>query len=148
MRTYRLDKMVLLALEATLRRYTEPLDAVQHIPALNMMHASTDTLAERARDLDQSLSEALPGEKFFISSDVSYAGGGSLPGEGLPTVVIRWQPTFASVGSVAAALRQGEPPVITRISDGAICLDLRTIFVDDFALIVSSVSGVYVTLAK
>jgi L-seryl-tRNA(Ser) seleniumtransferase len=142
MRTYRLDKMVLLALEATLRHHAEPLDAVQHIPALNMMHASTDTLAERARALDQALSETLPGEKFFISSDVSYAGGGSLPGEGLPTVVIRWQPTFASVGAVAAAMRQGDPPVITRISDGAICFDLRTLYEGDFPAVASVASNV------
>ncbi len=143
MRTYRLDKMVLLALEATLRHYTEPLDAVQHIPALSMLHASTDVLAERARELDQMLSDALPDEKFFISSDVSYAGGGSLPGEGLPTVVIRWQPTFASVGAVAAALREGDPPIVTRIGDGAICFDLRTLFQEDFRIITSVVSKVH-----
>ena len=132
MRTYRVDKMVLLALEATLRRYADPDEAVEHIPTLSMIHASTETLARRAGELDQMLADALPGEEFFMSSDVSFAGGGSLPGEGLPTVVIRWQPTFAPVDAVAAALRRTEPPVIVRVHDQALCFDLRTIRPRDF----------------
>jgi len=138
MRAFRVDKLVLLALEATLRHYVDPTDAIRHIPALAMMHTSTDELAERARRLEEMLSAALPDEQFFISSDESVAGAGSLPGEGLPTVVIRWQPTFAGVDPVAAALRRADPSVVTRIRDDAICFDLRTIFPDDFPTVVTA----------
>lgn len=142
MRTYRVDKLVLLALEATLRHFDDPADALEHIPTLSMMHATTDALAQNARTLEKLLAEALADEHFFISSDVSYVGGGALPGEGIPTVVIRWQPSFESVDTVASALRHANPPVIARIKDQSICFDLRTVQTTEFASLVQSVASV------
>ena len=140
MRSYRVDKLVLLALEATLRHYIDPQSAAAHIPTLAMMRASTETLAERARTLEQLLASAMPDERFLVGSDVSYAGGGSLPGEGLPTVVIRWQPSYAPVDAIATALRRTHPPVIARIRDGALCFDLRTLAQNDFEPLVTAVT--------
>jgi len=142
MRTYRVDKLVLLALEATLRHFDDPADALKHIPTLNMMHATTDTLAQNARTLEKLLAESLADEQFFISSDVSYVGGGALPGEEIATVVIRWQPSFGSVDEVATALRLASPPVIARIKDQSICFDLRTVQTAEFASFVRSVASV------
>lgn len=145
MRSYRVDKLVLLALEATLRHYIDPQSGAAHIPTLSMMRASTETLAEQARTLEQLLANAMPDERFLVGSDVSYAGGGSLPGEGLPTVVIRWQPSYARAGAAAAALRLADPPVVARISDDTLCFDLRTLAERDHAPLVSAVLG---TLTK
>ena len=127
MRTYRVDKLILLALEATLRHYLDPEDALTSIPALRMMNVATDELAARAQALAEDLQQALPGQRFLVCSDVGYVGGGSMPGKELPTVVVQWRPEGATAEAVAQALRVSETPVVVRIRDGAICLDLRTI---------------------
>ena len=101
----------------------------------------TEALARQAEGLDELLVAALPREHFFIGSDESYAGGGSLPDQGLPTVVIRWKPSFAAVDDVAARLRLADPPVIARIHEDTLCFDLRTIPQGDFEALVGSVAS-------
>lgn len=139
MRTYRVDKVALIALDTTLRAYLDPDHAVGTVPTLAMLATSTDELAERARRLGDLLQEALPDEHFYVCSDVAYAGGGSMPTRELQTVVVQWRPEQAPVESVTAALRQAEVPVITRIRDDAICFDLRTIREQDFESLVATV---------
>ncbi len=141
MRTYRVDKLTLLALEATLRAYLDPEEAIRSVPALAMLRASTDELAERARDLCERLHQALPDEKFLVCSDVGYVGGGSMPQAELPTVVVQWRPTEVSTEQMVRALRQAETPVVARIRDDAVCFDLRTIRTADVATLVESVAA-------
>lgn len=141
MRTYRVDKMTLLALEATLRCYLDPEDAVANIPTLAMLHASTDELAKRARKLCEGLEAAMPDEHFYVCSAVGFAGGGSMPGRELQTVVVQWRPTGSSASATAAALRDADVPVICRIHDDAICFDLRTMREPDFEALVASVAS-------
>ncbi len=141
MRTYRLGKLTFLSLEATLRSYLDPNEAFQAIPNLAMMRASTDELAERARKLGEQLEAALPEEQFYVCSDVGYVGGGSMPGQELETVVVRWRPSRLSVEEMAGRLREGEAPVVVRVRDDAICFDLRTLREPDFEHLVSSVSA-------
>lgn len=141
MRTYRVDKLVLLALEATLRFYLDAEYAVQHVPTLAMLAASTDELARRAGKLCELLSGALSDEQFYVCSDVGYAGGGSMPGRELPTVVVQWRPSRMSTEAMAAALRDCDVPVIARIRDDTIFFDLRTLREPDFETLVASVSA-------
>lgn len=140
MRTYRVGKLTLVALEATLRCYIDEREAISEIPTLAMLTATTDDLAERANALSEQLQASLPDEAFLVCSDVAYAGGGSMPDRALPTVVVQWRPTHASTDDVAAALRNAEVPVIVRIRDDAICFDLRTIRSDDVDAVVASVT--------
>ncbi len=142
MRTYRVDKLTLLALEATLRHYQDLDDAMASVPTLAMLRASADELAGRARCLQQELAHALPGEQFFVCSDVGFAGGGSMPAEELPTVVVQWRPSHRSVAEAVAELRQADVPVIARVRDDAIFFDLRTLRPVDFESLVASVSSV------
>lgn len=139
MRTYRVGKLTLLALEATLREYIDPEEAVRQIPALAMLSASTDELADRARNLERMLIEALPDEHFYVCSGTSFAGGGSMPGRELDTVLVQWRPEFSSADDAVAALREAEIPVIARIHDDAITFDLRTLSEDDLEPLVSAV---------
>lgn len=132
MRTYRVDKLTLAALEATLRLYADEEHALRDVPALAMLHASTDILAARAEELLSLLNARVPRERFLVGSDVAYAGGGSLPTTELPTVVLRWNPSFASASTVARRLRLGDVPVIVRVRDDAVCFDLRTIRPSEF----------------
>ncbi len=140
MRTYRVDKLTLAALEATLRHYFDVDEAAARVPALSMLAASTDALAARARDLMESLSESLPDEAFTVCSDVACAGGGSLPAREIPTVVVQWNPAPASPHHALDALRDVEVPVIARIKDDAVCFDLRTIRPTEFDDIVAAVA--------
>lgn len=144
MRTYRVDKLTLAALEATVRSYLDPDEAVRSVPALRMLTVSTAELADRARELCERLQAGLPDEHFYVCSDVGFAGGGSLPGEEVPTVVVQWRPARSSATSVAAGLRRAEVPVIVRIRDEAICFDLRTVREADLEDMVGSVTEVMV----
>ncbi|RME41185.1 MAG: L-seryl-tRNA(Sec) selenium transferase [Planctomycetota bacterium] len=141
MRTYRVDKLTLAALEATLRLYQNPQQAAASIPVWSMLTASPDELARRARALAEMLQAALPEESFLVGSDESYAGGGTLPQRPLPTVVVRWRPRRGSVSQMAAALRRGDPPVIVRISEEAVCFDLRTIREEEFEAVAETVTA-------
>lgn len=142
MRAFRVDKLTLAALEATLRAYLDPREAPRSVPGLRMLTASTEELADRARVLCEQLQAALPGEHFYVCSDIGYAGGGSMPGEEVPTVVVQWRPNGLSAAAAAAALHEAEVPVITRIRDDALCFDLRTVAELDFDDLVSSTTAV------
>jgi len=141
MRTYRVDKLVLLALEATLAAYIEPEEAVETIPTLSMLRESTKLLAERARHLAERLHDELPDESFMVCSGVGFAGGGSMPQQALESVIVQWRPSGMSVAAASAALRAAEVPVVASIHDGAICLDVRTIRESDFDTLVTSITS-------
>ena len=141
MRTYRVGKLTLLALEATLRCYLDPVEAMRTVPSLAMLRTPAAELAARARRLSEQLAAAVPAEQFYVCSDVAYVGGGSMPGCELETVVVRWRPEKAAVEVMTAALREADVPVIARIRDDAICFDLRTIRESDFKALVTSVSS-------
>lgn len=141
MRTYRVDKMTLLALEATLRCYQDPEEATARVTTLAMLSLSTEELAARAGDLSRRLEKALPGEHFYVCSDVGFVGGGSMPGQERETVVVQWRPVDATVDDMIAALRNADVPVVARIRDDAICFDLRTVQEADFDALVASVSS-------
>jgi len=141
MRTYRVGKLTLLALEATLRQYQDPQEAAERVTALTMLSLSTDRLAVRAAALSSQLEKALPGEHFYVGSDVGFVGGGSMPGYERETVVVKWRPTEATPDDMIASLRRADVPVIARIRDDALCFDLRTIPESDFEGLVASVSA-------
>ncbi len=141
MRSLRLDKLVLLALEATLRQYADPARAIEQIPTLAMLSVGPDALADRAKALAKLLADALTGEEFTTGSDTSYAGGGTLPGEGLATVVVRWRPSEASPQAVLNQLRHAPIPVVARVADDHIVFDLRTLTDSDFNPLVAALAS-------
>ena len=156
MRTYRVDKLVLLALEATLQAYQDspdagdvsvirssatPSSAIRSIPTLAMLTISMDELGKRARTLAEQLEASLAGEHFYVCSDVGYAGGGSLPARELETVLVQWRPARVSVETMGAALRDSDVPIIARIRNDVICFDVRTVPESDFETLVASVSA-------
>ncbi len=142
MRTYRVGKLTLLALEATLRCYADRDQAPTLVPTLAMLTASTGALAPRADQLAEMLSQALPEEHFYVGSDVAFAGGGTLPAREIPTVIVQWRPAGASASEITSAMREADVPVIARIRDEAICFDLRTIRDDDLENLVDTVASV------
>lgn len=124
-RALRLDKLILQALEETLRLLVfEDYDA---IPALRMIRMSADTIKARAEAL------RIPGAEIIEGQSV--IGGGSTPEQSLPTWLI------ALPESLEAKLRANDPPIIGRIEDGRLLLDLRTVFPEDEPLLAAAIGS-------
>ncbi|MEW5957491.1 MAG: L-seryl-tRNA(Sec) selenium transferase [Chloroflexota bacterium] len=125
-RALRVDKTTLAALQATLLAYLED-KAVAEIPVWRMIASSVDSLARRARRWQTALRRtALPPEvRVQIRDSASTVGGGSLPGQTLPTRAITL--AVPAAAELAKKLRQADPPVIARIEDGLVWLDPRTV---------------------
>ncbi|NPV08403.1 MAG: L-seryl-tRNA(Sec) selenium transferase [Anaerolineae bacterium] len=128
MRALRVGKLTLAALQATLLQYRRGAEA-ESVPVWRMIAADVSDLEARARRWREALGR---GE---LRPSRSAVGGGSLPGQTLPTVVLALP--LADPQAAAVALRHGEPPVIARVEDDALVLDPRTVLPgQDEALIV------------
>ncbi len=121
-RALRVDKTTLAGLQATLRHYLLG-EAMDKVPVWRLIGQEEGILAERARAWVQELKELDVVAQ--VKPGRSAVGGGSLPGETLPTHLVAL--SAASPDAVAARLRAGDPPVITRIEDGRLVLDPRTV---------------------
>jgi L-seryl-tRNA(Ser) seleniumtransferase len=121
-RALRVDKTTLAALQATLRHYLLG-EASNKVPVWQMIGQSERALEERAGAWIRELGRL--GFEADSRPGYSAVGGGSLPGETLPTHLVSL--AVASPAAVAARLRAGEPPVITRIEDDRLLLDPRTV---------------------
>ncbi|OPX88061.1 MAG: L-seryl-tRNA(Sec) selenium transferase [Pelotomaculum sp. PtaB.Bin104] len=128
LRAIRVDKMTVAALEATLREYLDEQRAVQELPVLQMLTAPISLLEEKAADLAVQL-RRLSGAKAEVAVEqgVSAVGGGAFPAAELTTVVVTIAPGRISAGDLQAALRQGDPAVMSRVQGGRLILDVRTV---------------------
>jgi L-seryl-tRNA(Ser) seleniumtransferase len=113
-RAVRIDKLSLAALGATLALYRDPALAHEQLPVLTMLEAEPGVLRARAR----ALASACGGE---VVESTAKVGGGALPLLELPG------PAVAVESGLAEALREGEPPVLGRLSEGRLLLDVRTL---------------------
>jgi L-seryl-tRNA(Ser) seleniumtransferase len=123
-RALRVDKLTYAALEATLLAY------VKHdhdaIPALRMMHLGKDEIGRRAEAVvGKTRSSKLSVE---VVDGESVIGGGAAPSAVLPTRLLAVTCEGLSADEISARLRASEPPVIARVEDGCVLLDLRTVF--------------------
>jgi L-seryl-tRNA(Ser) seleniumtransferase len=125
-RALRVDKTTLAALQATLLAYLEN-KAIAEIPVWRMISADGHQLARRAQKWRATLRQipALSNIPLQIVNTVSTVGGGSLPGQTLPTKALAV--SLDSVDILAKKLRQTEPPVIARIEDERLLFDPRTV---------------------
>jgi L-seryl-tRNA(Ser) seleniumtransferase len=125
MRAVRMDKLTLTALEATLRLHRDG-RAAEVIPVWQALSLPADAIRARAEHWVAWL-RAL-GIAAEALADESTVGGGSLPGETLPTTLCAVvAPRGMEVGDLAARLRAGEPPVVARVSHDRLLLDPRTV---------------------
>lgn len=140
MRAFRLDKMTLAALEATLRLYLNPAKALQEIPTLRMLTMPRDEIRQRAEKLAVKL-RTLPGiGKVEVRNDSAYVGGGSFPDTALPTAVIGITPANIGDAGFTERLRMGSPSVMARAQDGCVLFDLRTVFENQVAGLVAAIT--------
>jgi L-seryl-tRNA(Ser) seleniumtransferase len=139
MRTVRLDKMTLAALEATLRLYLHPERALDEVPVLRMLGTPLTALRLRGEELAQRLRDVPGVASAIVRDDVAYVGGGSLPDQTLPTCVVEVQATAVGDAELALRLRTGNPAVVARVREGKLVLDVRTIFSQQHVPLVDAV---------
>ena len=135
-RALRIDKLTLAALESTLVLYLDENRAIEEIPTLRMLTLDQGRLKRRGRRLLKRLAGGVDKEASLnLREDISHVGGGALPLQELPTMVLAIKPLHLSVNDLEKKLRSGAPPVISRISRDELILDMRTIFDDEVPLV-------------
>jgi L-seryl-tRNA(Ser) seleniumtransferase len=122
----------LAALEATLRLYRDPGQAAREVPLLRMLAATPESLERRGRNIVAALSGSLPPDLAVeVRPDACEVGGGTqirLPIESRIVVV---RGPGRRLARMEKLLRAGRPPVVARIQDGALKMDLRTLSPDE-----------------
>jgi L-seryl-tRNA(Ser) seleniumtransferase len=140
-RALRVDKLTIAALEVTLSSYLR--GALDEIPALRMIRMPADEVAHRAEDLAATLRSSLADKRISIETRPGFSviGGGSTPDQQLPTHLISISSPQFSPATVENRLRKptSGPPVIARIEDDRLILDLRTVFPDEDAALASAI---------
>jgi len=125
-RALRPDKLCLVGLQETLLHYLRG-EAIEEVPVWRMIALPLDTVAERAKRWQETLHQA--GIPVQVVDGYSTVGGGSLPGETLPTRLLAL--ASAHPDQLARALREVDPPIIARIEDDQLVLDPRTILPEE-----------------
>jgi L-seryl-tRNA(Ser) seleniumtransferase len=125
-RIVRVDKITLAALEATLRIFLDEERAMATVPTLVMLQKSVAELEIVAERMVSKLGNSLACG-LGVESEIGFMGGGSLPEQELPTRLVMVHPYQMNAGELASALRQGAPPIFTRIRRDAVLIDPRTL---------------------
>ena len=135
-RALRVEKVSLAALSATLIPYLKG-TATEEIPVWQMISATAESLAQRGKAILDSVDGL--SEIAELRESRSAVGGGSLPGETLPSTVVAVSPP-ADAESFLAALRSHSPPVIARIEKDNVLLDPRTMLPGEDALVAEALA--------
>jgi len=136
LRALRVDKFTLAALEVTLREYSDPEKAVKSIPVLEMLTVTQEELKKKAKTLFRQITrKAKDAYEMSVEKDFSQAGGGSLPLQTLPTWVVTLIPKSFSVAELDKRLRKHHPPIVARINQERLLIDVRTVFAHEMPII-------------
>jgi L-seryl-tRNA(Ser) seleniumtransferase len=124
-RALRVDKLTYAALEATLMEYVrQNHDAV---PFLRMLRMTAEEVRARATAMQEKLNSATSLRTEIIAGE-SLVGGGSAPTSTLPTFLLAVTADSLGAEELALRLRQGDPPIVARVEEGRVLIDLRTVF--------------------
>lgn len=123
LRVLRIDKMTTIALQVTLLHYLKK-EAIEKVPVWQMINYPIHEIASRAKEISKKLTDL--GVVSSTYDGFSTVGGGSLPGQTLPTKLIAIEPPYA-VEDFAKRLRFSSPPLLGRIEDNRFVIDPRTI---------------------
>jgi L-seryl-tRNA(Ser) seleniumtransferase len=146
MRALRVDKLTYAALEATLRIYKQGA-AESGIPVIRAIAAAQNEIGERAALLAENIKQI---GRFRVSlvSGGSVIGGGSAPGIELPSVLVALEDTLGTAAALEEKLRCNTIPVIARVDNGLVLLDLRTVTPDEENIVLEALKRVADAVAQ
>ena len=133
MRALRVDKLTYAALEATLEEHA--IGRSDGVPVQRMLRMSKDDIGRRADSLAAALNQS--GWTAQVIDGMSTVGGGSAPGSELPTRLVEITKDGMTADRIEQHLRSLEPPIIARIENDRVVLDLRTVLSNDDARLLS-----------
>jgi L-seryl-tRNA(Ser) seleniumtransferase len=137
-RALRVDKLTYAALEATLLAYVKR--EYGAIPALRMMSLSNEEIGVRAESIASQIQSTRV--KIEVIDGESVIGGGAAPSSVLPTRLLAVIHVDLSADELSARLRKSDPPVIARVEEGRVLLDLRTVFPEQDRLIADALQRI------
>jgi L-seryl-tRNA(Ser) seleniumtransferase len=137
-RVLRIDKLTLSALEHTLRLYRE--ERYEEIPTLRMLSTAEEELKKKAKKVAKYLKN-VKGLSVSIVRELSVCGGGSLPELKLPTYCVAIKHQKISLQELYEWLLKQEPPVVGRLKDDLLLLDMRTVLEEDIKPLISVLKG-------
>jgi L-seryl-tRNA(Ser) seleniumtransferase len=142
-RALRVDKLTIAAMEVTLRAYLQA--SWDDLPLQRMLRLTQAQLAERTEAFVEVLRRSISagGAEIELVDGASLLGGGSTPSQSLPTKLVRIASSRRSAAQLEARLREGHLsiPVIARIEDDRVLLDLRTVFPEQEPALAHSVAA-------
>jgi L-seryl-tRNA(Ser) seleniumtransferase len=138
-RILRLDRLQIAALHATLSAYVRGC-AFDEIPTLRMLALPAEEIGARALSVAHDAARRAPDLRWRIEDGVSRPGGGSSPVGAIPTKLLVIEPARGGIAAVERRLRQASPPVVARIHDGALLLDLRTVLPEQDAALATALA--------
>jgi L-seryl-tRNA(Ser) seleniumtransferase len=141
-RALRIDKMTLAALEATLRLYLNEGEALRNIRGHRVLTEPVGEVERRAKRFIRRLRKAnIEGLTVSLKKGVSMAGGGSLPTQEIPSILLSLRSSMISANAVEERLRRFDPPIIARIADDEVLFDLRTVANEELDIIRRALEG-------
>jgi L-seryl-tRNA(Ser) seleniumtransferase len=147
-RAVRVDKLVLAAMEATLRSFTDSGSAVSDTPGLRMITLDKETIRQRSRNLLRRIRRECKAVDASLAEGVSKVGSGAFPIQELPTTLIQIGGFPHDPSVVARTLRTGDPSVFVRVTHDKVVIDLRTVFRQEERELVAAVAKALVTTVE
>ena len=142
-RALRIDKFTLAALEATLMHYLVPEEATTKLRTLKALTEPAQDVKKRARKLLQKIRRAgIPGITAGLGQAVAAAGGGSLPAQNIPSTAVSVRSDKLTPARLEAGLRRAPVPVLVRVDENEILIDLRTVTESEFGFITDALKFV------
>lgn len=148
-RAVRIDKFTLAGLESILRLYLDEKKAVRHIPTLAMISAPVEETTERAERLVRELADDITETCDLSISDVfSRIGGGAMPEQNVPSKAVILRPKKMSINRLEKLFRRLDIPVIGRVENDQMILDMRTVMEDELTLLADGIRSVFCQSAR
>jgi L-seryl-tRNA(Ser) seleniumtransferase len=139
-RALRIDKLTVAALDATLRQYLDRDKAIKEIPTLWMLTQPLSEIERKAVLLSDGIRQiGDPGLGVSLQDDTSQSGGGALPTGIFPTRTVCIRHDRVSANQIESGLRLGKPHIISRIKEGMVVFDPRTLNDEEIGKIVEAI---------
>lgn len=147
-RALRVDKFTLAVLESVLKIYLKEESVFEKIPTLNMITQKKERVRDRAESLKEMLDANKLQSRIRIIETESMIGGGSLPIALIPSYAVEIKPLNCKISTFEKELRHAPVPIISRIEDDKLILDMRTVSNDELVVIASQLKAIEAKVMK